>query len=94
MTPNAGAFTKYEGPAFRQSRPRYAEVTSRTLAASARVGGRFNPAGEFGALYVSLDPDTPLRELRRQAARENIPVLDLLPRTLFALDVRSGACWS
>jgi RES domain-containing protein len=83
----AGAPCYYRGPAFRQSRPRYAEATERTLAASARAGGRFNPAGEFGALYVSLDPDTPLRELRRQAARDHADILALLPRTLFALDV-------
>jgi RES domain-containing protein len=25
-------------------------------------GGRFNPPGEFGAVYLSLDPETPLRE--------------------------------
>lgn len=83
----AGASGFYRGPAYRQSRPRYAEATARTLAASARAGGRFNPAGEFGALYVSLDPETPLRELRRQAARDAADLATLLPRTLFALDV-------
>lgn len=88
MTLGAGAFARYEGPAYRQSLPRYAEVTARTLAANARTGSRFNAAGEFGVLYVSLDPDTPFRELRRQAERDGSSVLDLLPRTLFALDVK------
>lgn len=58
------------------------------MLASRGTGGRFNPAGEFGALYVSLDPETPFRELRRQAAKAGIDVLDLLPRTLFAASVR------
>jgi transcriptional regulator with XRE-family HTH domain len=41
--------------------------TERTLLGSLGTEGRFNPTGEFGALYVSLDPETPFRELRRQA---------------------------
>ena len=58
------------------------------MLASLGTGGRFNPAGEFGALYVSLDPDTPFRELRRQAARAGLDVLSFLPRTLFAAEAR------
>jgi RES domain-containing protein len=58
------------------------------LLASLGTGGRFNPAGEFGALYVSLDPDTPLRELRRQASKAGLDVLAFLPRTLFAMETR------
>lgn len=58
------------------------------MSASARAGGRFNPAGEFGAIYVSLDPDTPLRELRRQAIHAGVEVIAFLPRTLFAADAR------
>lgn len=78
----------FAGVVFRQSAPRYAEITERTLSASARAGGRFNPAGEFGAIYVSLDPDTPLRELRRQAVHAGTEVTALLPRTLFAAEAR------
>lgn len=77
----------FAGAVYRQSTPRYAEITGRTLLASFGTGGRFNPAGEFGALYVSLDPETPFRELRRQANKAALDVLDLLPRTLFAADV-------
>lgn len=58
------------------------------MSASARAGGRFNPAGEFGAIYVSLDPDTPLRELRRQAVRGGVDVISFLPRPLFAAEAR------
>lgn len=78
----------FAGAVYRQSPPRYAEITERTLLASFGAGGRFNPAGEFGALYVSLDPETPFRELRRQAEKAGLEVLDLLPRTLFAAEVR------
>ena len=88
MSQRAGARSTYTGPAFRQAPPRYAEATERTLAGSANAGGRFNPRGEFGALYVSLDPETPLRELLREAARVELDILPLLPRTLFALEVK------
>ena len=78
----------FAGAVYRQSPPRYAEITERTLLASFGTGGRFNPTGEFGALYVSLDPETPFRELRRQATKAGLEVLDLLPRTLFACEAR------
>lgn len=78
----------FAGAVYRQSPPRYAEITERTLLASFGTGGRFNPAGEFGAIYVSLDPETPFRELRRQAGKAGLETLDLLPRTLFAAEVR------
>ena len=58
------------------------------MLASLGTGGRFNPPGEFGVLYVSLDPETPFRELRRQAAKAGLEVVDLLPRTLFAAEAR------
>src|SRR5688572_9485067 len=78
----------FAGAVYRQSPPRYAEITERTLWASLGTGGRFYPAGEFGALYVSLDPDTPLRELRRQASKAGLDVLAFLPRTLFGMEAR------
>ncbi|HEU4884340.1 MAG TPA: RES family NAD+ phosphorylase [Longimicrobium sp.] len=78
----------FAGAVYRQSSPRYAEISERTLLASLGTGGRFNPTGEFGALYVSLDPETPFRELRRQVVKAGLTVLDFLPRTLFAADAR------
>jgi len=78
----------FAGAVYRQSSPRYAEITERTLLASFGTGGRFNPTGEFGAVYVSLDPETPFRELRRQAGKAGLQILDLLPRTLFAAEAR------
>lgn len=78
----------FAGTVFRQSSPRHAELSTHTLAASARAGGRFNVAGAFGAIYVSLDPDTPLRELHRHCSRSGMDVAAILPRTLFAADTR------
>lgn len=80
----------FQGIAYRQANPKHAEVSERLLAASARTGGRFNPAGEFGALYVSLDAETPFRELLRQAEKDRTELWKQLPRTLFALEVRLG----
>lgn len=80
----------FAGIVYRQSLPRYAEITDHTLTASCRAGGRFNGANEFGALYVSLDPETPLRELHRAAARMGIAISALLPRTFFAAEARLG----
>lgn len=77
----------YHGRVFRQCSPRHAEVTSTTLEGSRREGGRFNPAGEFGALYASLERETSIRELHRLAERLRIPMQELLPRTILTLDV-------
>jgi RES domain-containing protein len=76
------------GIVYRQSSPKYAEISDSTLTASLRGGGRFNPRGEFGAVYVSLEPETAMAELRRQATQRDIHVENLLPRTLFAANVQ------
>ncbi len=46
------------------------------------MGGRFNPPGEFGALYVSHDAATTRAELERRARRAGIEPEDLMPRSL------------
>ena len=46
-----------------------------TLAASQRVGGRFNPPGEFGALYTASDSETAWAEVAARFQREGIPGL-------------------
>lgn len=43
-----------------------------TLAGSQRQGGRFNPPGEFGALYTSTDEDTAWIEVAARFEREGI----------------------
>lgn len=77
----------FRGRAFRHAAPEHEEIGSALLLASKRVGGRINPQGEFGALYLSLARDTVKRELRRKADRAGIPLGDLLPRILLTVDV-------
>ena len=70
-------FRGYFGFAHREIKEKYLDTARRdfqkylldTLVGSMRVGNRFNPAGEFGAIYMSLDPETPLRELYRAYMR-------------------------
>jgi RES domain-containing protein len=70
-------FRGYVGLAYREIKGKYLDATHNdfqqyllnTLVGSERVGNRFNPVGEFGAIYVSLDPDTPFRELYRAYLR-------------------------
>jgi RES domain-containing protein len=70
-------FRGYVGLAYREIKEKYLDTTHRdfqqyllnTLVGSERVGNRFNPVGEFGAIYVSLDPHTPFRELYRAYVR-------------------------
>jgi hypothetical protein len=47
----------------------------RTLHFSQRLGGRFNPPCEFGALYTASDESTALAELHARFEREGIPGL-------------------
>ena len=56
-----------------------------------KEGGRFNPPGEFGAVYLSLDPDTPLRESDNA---EVLLVLDgQLGRVLDLADPEISEAW-
>ena len=47
---------------------------------------RFNPPGT-GAIYVSLEPETAIAELKRRAALSRVPLTSLAPRAVFTLDV-------
>lgn len=51
------------------------------------MGGRFNPPGEFGAVYLACDPVTAVAELRRRAEQLGIDPAALLPRALLSVDV-------
>lgn len=48
--------------------------------------GRFNTPN-VGAVYVSREPETPIGELRRRAARDGISLADMHPRSIFVLDL-------
>jgi RES domain-containing protein len=80
----------YAGPAFRQCRMKYAAATTPValIAGSLRDGGRFNPPGEFGALYASIDSATAIAELCRQIVRGAFSVRYYFPRVLLRFDVQ------
>jgi len=88
----------YVGLTYRETTPKYGATAHAdfprylldTLFGSLRAGSRFNPPGEFGAVYVSLDPETPFRELRRAYTRlADVPnLVDVAARRiLLTIDV-------
>lgn len=74
----------FDGTVYRQCAPEHTDLAT-TLAQNHRHGGRFNPPGEFGALYVAAERETALRELARQAAFLGFAVDEILPRTMLRL---------
>ena len=54
---------------------------------SLKAGGRWNPKGEFGALYTALTEETALAELQRLAERQGLSLGELAPRDLAAIRV-------
>lgn len=74
----------FHGIVYRQCAPEHTDLAT-TLSQNQRGGGRFNPPGEFGAIYVAVERETVLRELARQAALLGFAVDELLPRTMLRL---------
>jgi RES domain-containing protein len=58
-----------------QARADFAGYVRQTLAANQAFGGRYNPPGEFGALYTASDEDTAWAEIAARFRREGIPGL-------------------
>lgn len=54
---------------------------------SLKAGGRWNPTGEYGALYSALEEETAIAELHRLAQRQGLNVDDLAPRDLVSIRV-------
>lgn len=87
MTP----IESYEGRAYHAASREHAALAERDfggfLARAAdsnlREGGRFNPAGEFGAVYLSLDAETAVAE---SSEAEAVLVLAARLRRVLALD--------
>lgn len=71
---------------FRHCAPAHTDL-DQTLEHTKAVGGRYNPPGEFGAVYVSRDQKGLLRELDRRSEKLGIRREDLPPRTLLTLDL-------
>lgn len=73
--------------AFRHVSPGHDQLGEAALAGSERTGGRFNPSGEFGAVYLSLERETVIAELVRRATRTAVALDELLPRILLVVRV-------
>lgn len=73
---------RFGATTFRHVSPKHQELGESALAGSRRAGGRFNPTEEFGAIYLSLERETAIAELRRRAHRTGIELDELLPRVL------------
>jgi RES domain-containing protein len=86
---DATHYGSFAGPVFRQCREKYASAATPVtlVAGSLRDGGRFNPAGEFGALYASLDRSTAIAELCRQIIRGGFSLQHFFPRVMLQFDV-------
>ena len=54
---------------------------------SRSAGGRWNPPGEFGALYTTIVEDDIKREMERGAEKRGISVKDLMPRDIVSIAV-------
>lgn len=92
----------YTGLAYREAKGKYRADVARdlhaylraTLAGSMRTDqNRFNVLGEFGAIYLSLDAETPIRELERtyrKLADTATPEDISTPRILMTLELRLG----
>ncbi len=52
---------------------------------SLKAGGRWNPKGEYGALYTASDEETTIAELHRLAERQGLNLEDLAPRDLVSI---------
>ena len=75
------------GIVFRATSPRYRDL-HRTAAITRQpyALGRFNTP-EFGAVYVSREPDTACEELRRRLGRAGESLEQVHPRSIFVLDI-------
>jgi RES domain-containing protein len=79
----SGAYCRVVAPAW---------VDPASTAYSKQFGGRWNPAGEFGALYLNANVQVAAANARAQHAGRAIKLFDLLPEArpeLVTFDVRA-----
>ena len=74
----------YRGVVYRHI-PKGGDAMATSFSHSA--GGRWNPPGEFGALYTTTAEDDIEREIERAAAKRGIAPQDLLPRDIVTIAV-------
>jgi RES domain-containing protein len=78
----------WSGVIYRFAAPMYAGTDDLVSGlGSKKYGGRWNGPTVCAAVYGSLQPETPLKEIQRYAARYGIPFSDHLPRVLVAVEV-------
>jgi RES domain-containing protein len=78
----------WSGVIFRFAAPMYAGTDDLVSGlGSKKYGGRWNGPAVCAAVYGSLQPETPLKEIQRYAARYGIPFSNHLPRVLVAIEV-------
>jgi RES domain-containing protein len=84
----AGAAT-WTGIVYRSATPEHARGDAVIAGeGSRRFGGRWNPAGEFAAVYASLDPETAMAETLAHFRYYRIAEHTAMPRLFVAIDVR------
>ena len=74
----------YHGTVYRQCHPDHADLDA-TVRASVHHPFRFNPAGEFGVLYVSLSKRTARAELEKQARQLGVSLSRFRPRVMLQI---------
>lgn len=79
------AAATFRGVVYRATHPDYEDL-GRTAEVGKNHPGRFNPLGT-GAVYVALERETAIAELRRRAERLGRPLGSFAPRAIFTLDV-------
>lgn len=87
LNADASLTRAWSGVAFRSTSPAYAR--SRDLLSGEGVrrhGGRWNPPGEFAAVYASLKPETALAEALAQFRRYGLPDDAAMPRVMVAVE--------
>lgn len=83
---SADGDAEHQTRAFRHVSPGHDDVGEGALQGSRRTGGRFNPPGDFGAVYLSFEKETAVAELRRRARRSAVRIGELLPRVLLVVE--------
>lgn len=58
-----------------------------SMQGSISMGGRWNPKGEFGAIYTSLSKETVKSEIKRSAKRKGVSSSELAPRDIVHIRV-------
>lgn len=78
----------WSGVAYRHSAPRFDPLSSE----GARLaGGRWNPAGLFGAVYLAFPHEACLAEFRRMALAQGGSANAYLPRVFYTIEVEGLA---